>query len=50
MYECQIVEVEDINFCHYINHYEETEQDYLTYEETLEFNEFTSDYSEDEVY
>jgi len=50
MYECQIVEIEDINFCHFINHYDEFEKDYLTYEETFEFNEFSTDYNEYEEY
>jgi len=50
MYECQIVEVEDINFCHFINYYKEKEKDYLTYEETIEFSEFTTDYNEYQEY
>ena len=50
MYECQIVEVEDINFCHFINHYDEVEKDYLVYDEVLEFDAVPSDYTEYEEY
>ncbi|MCW8838233.1 MAG: hypothetical protein OQK11_05990 [Thiovulaceae bacterium] len=38
MYESQIVEVEDFNFCHYINHFDEYEQNYPTYDEMFEFD------------
>lgn len=51
MYESQIVEVEDMNFGHYINHFDEFDKDSnLTYEEMFELNEVIIDYSEDEDY
>ncbi len=48
MYECQIVEIEDVNFCHFINHYDELENDYLTYEESIEYNDFVNNNEYDE--
>ena len=33
MYESQIVEIEDVSFEHYINHFDELEESYLTYDE-----------------
>ncbi|WP_455757512.1 hypothetical protein [Sulfurimonas sp.] len=50
MYESQIVEVEDMNFCHYINHFDEQENSHLTYEEIFELDGVSSDYNEDEEY
>ncbi len=50
MYECQIVEVEDMNFCHYINHFDEVEEEYFTEEEKLEFEEVIIDYKEYEEF
>ena len=38
MYESQIVEVEDFNFCHYINHFDEFENNYPTYDEIFELD------------
>lgn len=49
MYESQIVEVEDFNFCHYINHFEDFEKDSdLTYDEMFELQEMSMEYIEDE--
>ena len=48
MYECQIVEIEDVKFCHFINHYDELESDYLTYEESIEYNDFVNNNEYDE--
>lgn len=50
MYESQIVEVEDMNFCHYINHFDEFENDYFADEEKLEFDEVVIDYNEYEEF
>ncbi|QFR48926.1 hypothetical protein FJR48_04000 [Sulfurimonas lithotrophica] len=51
MYESQIVEVEDFNFCHYINHFEDYEKDiHLTYEEMFESNDTTIAYEEYEEF
>jgi len=51
MYESQIVEVEDMNFCHYINHFDEFDQDSnLTYEEMFEIEEVLAKYVEEEEY
>ena len=50
MYESQIVEVEDFNFCHYINHFDEYEQNYPTYDEMFESNDTTIAYEEDEEF
>lgn len=46
MYESQIVEVEDFNFCHYINHFDEFDNNYPTYDEIFELD--CSVYEEEE--
>jgi hypothetical protein len=48
MYESQIVEVEDFNFCHYINHFDEFDSSYPTYNEMFEMD-YTL-YEEEEEY
>ncbi len=51
MYESQIVEVEDMNFCHYINHFDEFDvESGLTYEEIFELDVAFDDENEDEEY
>ena len=48
MYESQIVETEDMSFGHYINHFDELESNYLTYDEIYENNTSLIEYYEDE--
>jgi hypothetical protein len=49
MYESQIVEVEDMNFCHYINHFDEFDMSSMTYDEMFEMDvAFDDDNEEDE--
>lgn len=51
MYESQIVEVEDFNFCHYINHFEDFDSDSdLTYDEMFELQEVSMELNEDSEY
>ncbi|WP_373073963.1 hypothetical protein [Sulfurimonas sp.] len=46
MYESQIVEVKDMNFCHYINHFDEFD---INYEEIFELEvAYDDDNEEDE--
>lgn len=49
MYESQIIEVEDMSFGHYINHFDELEENYLTYDEVYENNTSLIDYDEEEA-
>jgi hypothetical protein len=49
MYESQIVEVEDFNFCHYINHFGEVEENYPTYDEIFETDELLLQEEDEEV-
>ena len=46
MYESQIVEIEEMNFDHYIHHFDEYDEHYPTYDKIFENN--IEYYEEDE--
>jgi len=47
MYESQIVETEDMSFTHYINHFDEYEDNYLTYSDIYENTTSTIEYEDE---
>lgn len=47
MYDCNIIELEDFGFNHYIHHFDEFEGDGFGYKDELEFIYNLSDFPDD---
>lgn len=47
MYDCDIIELEDFEFNHYIHHFDEFEGDGFGYKNELDFVYYISDFPDD---